>query len=74
MREEALSKEKKNDAAQSIASLFFGSRIDYLVRKFVNKLKMKVRERKDLTIMEQNEKLIENIMKKKAFNENFQSM
>ena len=71
IREVALTKERKTRAAQSMASLFLGSKTDYLVRKFVNKLKMKIRERKDLTIIEQNEKLIENILKKKAFNENF---
>ena len=55
-----------------MAQLFVGDKVDYLVKKFVSILKVKVKERKDVLIQQQNEKLIQAIVKKQAFNENFQ--
>ena len=56
------------------AQLFVGDKIDYLVKKFISILKVKVKERKDVLIQQQNEKLIQTIVKKQAFNENFQKV
>jgi len=49
-REAILLKEKKSASNQLMAQLFFADKTEYLVKKFVNNLKIKVKERKDNTI------------------------
>ena len=55
-----------------MALSFIGNKRDYLVKKFIVNLKKKVRERKDLVLREQNERLIKQFLKKKSYNTEFQ--
>ena len=62
-RSSALRAKQKNEIkgmrSTMLVHAFIGNKRDYLVKKFIVNLKKKVRERKDIVLREQNERLIE---------------
>ena len=49
----------------------FGTKVEYLVYKFIAKLKMRVKKRKDESIKKSTDKFIMKILKKKDFHDQF---
>jgi len=58
---------------QSNAQRFLGNKVDYLVAKFVARLKQKVNERKSEDFEKSNEQFVKDLLKKKSYNDSYKT-
>ena len=57
----------------ALAKKFVGQNKAYLIDKFLTNLRQAVQEKKDQTIMEENQNIVKEIMKKNAYNNSYKS-
>ena len=67
-------KELKGMKTMNLARLFVGTKVDYMVLKYITSLKKRVLERQDGTAKLQTEKMIASIIKKLEFNRSLKNV
>lgn len=73
-KRQAQLKKVREARRQQILQQFLGSKVDFLVRKFVANLRAAVQKRKDKAVLEQTEGMIEDILKEHQFKNQFKKV